>query len=113
LSQIVAEVAEVQTKREIKFPLIARILAEDVRQPERWNRFRNWIEQVYLSPWYIDVRRLRNVINYGSVLSAPLNWPPAAHGVTQWLASYDRVLETAEHGLAWLLAADTETPSHR
>jgi hypothetical protein len=105
-SQIVAEVAEVQTKREIKFPLIASILAEDVRQPERWNRFRNWIEQVYLSPWYIDVRRLRNVINYGSVLSAPLNWPPEARCVSQWLATYDRVMETAEHGLALLLDPD-------
>jgi hypothetical protein len=29
--QIVAQVAEAQTKREIKFPLIASILAEDVR----------------------------------------------------------------------------------
>lgn len=106
LSQIVAEVTETQTKREIKFPLIARILAEDVRQPERWNRFRNWIEQVYLSPWYIEVRRLRNVINYGSVLSAPLNWPPEAHCVSQWLASYDRVIETAEQGLALLLEPD-------
>ncbi len=106
LSQIVAEVTETQTKREIKFPLIARILAEDVRQPERWNRFRNWIEQVYLLPWYIEVRRLRNVINYGSVLSAPLNWPPEAHCVSQWLASYDRVIETAEQGLALLLEPD-------
>ena len=106
LSQIVAEVAEAQTKREIKFPLIASILAEDVRQPERWNPFRDWIEQVYLSPWYIDVRRLRNIINYGSVLSAPLNWPPEAHCVTQWLATYDRVMATAEHGLSLLLEPD-------
>jgi hypothetical protein len=96
LSQIVAEVAKAQTKREIKFPLIASILTEDVRQPERWNRFRDWIEQVYRSPWYIDVRRLRNVINYGSVLPAPLNWQPEAYGVSQWLATYDRVIETAE-----------------
>jgi hypothetical protein len=35
-SQIVAEVAEARTKREIKFPLIASILAEDVRQPDHW-----------------------------------------------------------------------------
>jgi hypothetical protein len=106
LSQIVAEVAEVQTTREIKFPLIARILAEDRRQPERWDRFRHWIEQVYRLPWYIEVRRRRNVINYGSVLSAPLNWPPEAHCVSQWLASYDRVIETAEQGLALLLEPD-------
>jgi len=106
LSQIVAEVAEARTTREIKFPLIARILAEDVRQPERWDRFRAWIEQVYRSPWYIDVRRLRNVINYGSVLPAPLNWPPEAQWVSQWLATYDRVMETAEQGLAWLLESD-------
>jgi hypothetical protein len=105
-SQIVAEVAKVQTTREIKFPLIARILAEDRRQPERWDRFRHWIEQVYRLPWYIEVRRLRNVINYGSVLSAPLNWPPEAHCVSQWLASYDRVIETAEQGLALLLEPD-------
>jgi hypothetical protein len=70
-SQLVAEVAEVQTTREIKLPLITRILAEDRRQPERWERFRHWIEQAYRLLWYIDVRRLRNVINYGSVLSAP------------------------------------------
>ena len=106
LSQIVAEVAEAQTTREIKFPLIASILTEDVRQPERWNRFRDWIEQVYRSPWYIDVRRLRNVINYGSVLPAPLNWPPEAHCVSQWLATYDRVIETAEQGLSLLLEPD-------
>ena len=112
-SQIVAEVAEAQTKREIKFPFIASILAEDIRQPERWNRFRNWIEQVYLSPWYIEVRRLRNVINYGSVLSTPLNWPPDAHCVSQWLATYDRVIDTAEQGLSLLLEPDAYTLSHR
>lgn len=105
-SQIVAEVAQAQTKREIKFPLIASILAEDVSQPDHWNLLRNGIEQVYLSPWFIEVRRLRNVINYGSVLSAPLNWPPDAHCVTQWLAIYDLVIDTAEHDLALLLAPD-------
>ena len=106
LSHIVAEVTEVQTTQEIKFPLIAHILAEDRRQPERWDRFRQWIEQVYRLPWYIEVRRLRNVINYGSVLSTPLTWPPEAHCVSQWLASYDRVIETAEQGLALLLEPD-------
>jgi hypothetical protein len=104
--QIVAQVTEAQTKREIKFPLIASILAEDVRQPDRWSRLRGWIEQVYLSPWYIEVRRLRNVINYGSVLSTPLNWPPDAHCVTQWLTTYDRVIDSVEHGLALLLEPD-------
>ena len=78
----------------------------DRRQPERWDRFRHWIEQVYRLPWYIEVRRLRNVINYGSVLSAPLHWPPEAQCVSQWLASYDRVMETAEQGLALLLEPD-------
>lgn len=112
-SQIVAAVAEVQTEREIKFPLIARILAEDSRQPVRWERFRHWIEQVYQSPWYIELRRLRNVINYGSVLGAPLNWPPEPHCVSPWLASYDRVMETAEQGLALLLDPDVETPGRR
>lgn len=102
-SQIVAEVAEVRTTQEIKFPLIAHILAEDSHHPERWDRFRAWIEGVYRSPWYIDVRRLRNVINYGSVLSAPLNWPPEAHCLSQWLTSYERVMATAEQGLALLL----------
>ena len=106
LSHIVAAVAEVQTTQEIKFPLIARILAEDRRQPARWDRFRHWIEQVYRLPWYIEMRRLRNVINYGSVLSTPLTWPPEAHCVSQWLASYDRVIETAEQGLALLLEPD-------
>ena len=105
-SQIVAKVTEAQTKREIKFPLLASMLAEDVRQPDRWTLLTGWIEQIYLSPWYIEVRRLRNVINYGSVLSAPLTWPPDAHCVSQWLASYDRVMETAEHGLALLLEPD-------
>jgi hypothetical protein len=113
LSQIVAGVAEARTQREIKFPLIASILAEDVRQPERWDRFRAWIAQVYRSPWYIEVRRLRNVINYGSVLPAPLNWPPETHCVLQWLASYDQVMATAEQGLALLLESDASTPSHR
>ena len=107
LSQVVAEVAKARTQQEIKFPLIASILTQDVPQPKRWNRFRAWIEQVYRSPWYVDVRRLRNVINYGSVLSAPLNWPPDAHGVSQWLASYDRVLDTTEQGLALLLESET------
>jgi hypothetical protein len=58
--QIVAAVAEVHTQREIKFPLLASILAEDVRQPERWTLLAGWIETLYLAPWYIDVRRLRN-----------------------------------------------------
>ena len=105
-SHIVAAVTEVQTTQEITFPLIARILAEDRRQPARWERFRHWIEQVYRLPWYIEVRRLRNVINYGSVLSTPLTWPPEAPCVAQWLASYDRVLETADQGLALLLDPD-------
>jgi len=104
--QIVAQVAETQTKREIKFPLIASILAEDVRQPERWSQLRNWVEQIYLSSWYIEVRRLRNVINYGCVLPAPLDWPPDAHDVMQWLAIYDRVMDTVDHGLALLLEPD-------
>ena len=111
LSQLVAEVARAQTQREIKFPLIASILAEDVCQPERWSRLRIWIEQVCRSPWYIEVRRLRNVVNYGSVLSAPLNWPPDAQCVSQWLAIYDRVMETAEEGLLLLLELDTDTPN--
>ncbi len=106
LCHIVAQVAETQTKREIKFPLITSILAEDVRQPDRWSLFIDWIEQIYLSSWYIDVRRLRNVINYGSVLSAPLTWPPDAECVTQWLASYDHVIDTVEHSLALLLETD-------
>jgi hypothetical protein len=105
--QIVAAVAEAHTQREIKFPLLASILAEDVRQPDRWTLFAGWLETLYLAPWYIDVRRLRNVINYGSVLSAPLNWPPDTHGVRQWLTTYDRVLDTVEHGLALLLETAT------
>jgi hypothetical protein len=112
-SQIVAEVAEVQTTREIKFPLLARILAEDSRQAARWDRFRNWIEWVYRLPWYIELRRLRNVINYGSVLGAPVNWPPQAHCVSQWLANDDRVMETVEQGLALLLNLDIQTPGSR
>ena len=106
-SQIVAAVAEAHTQREIKFPLLASILAEDVRQPARWTLLAGWLETLYRAPWYIDVRRLRNVINYGSVLSAPLNWPPDADGVAQWLATYDRVLAAVEHGLALLLETDT------
>lgn len=106
-SQIVAAVADAHTQREIKFPLLASILAEDVCQPVRWALFAGWLETLYLAPWYIDVRRLRNVINYGSVLSAPLNWPPDTPCVTQWLATFDRVLVTVEHGLALLLETAT------
>ena len=113
LSQIVAEVTEAKTQREIKFPLIASILAEDVGQPAHWNRLRTWIEQVCRSSWYIEVRRLRNVINYGSVLSAPLNWPPDAQCVSQWLVTYDRVIETAEQGLSLLLEPDVDLPIQR
>ena len=105
--QIVAAVAEAHTQREIKFPLLADILAEDVRQPARWTRFAGWLETLYLAPWYIELRRLRNVINYGSVLSVPLYWPPDTHAVTQWLTTYDRVLDTVEHGLALLRETDT------
>jgi hypothetical protein len=100
LSQVVAAVADTHTQREIKFPLLASILTEDVRQPQRWARFAGWLETLYRAPWYIDVRRLRNIINYGSVLAAPLTWPPDAHEVTQWLSTYERVLATVEHGLA-------------
>ena len=105
--QIVAAVAEAHTQREIKFPLLTSILAEDVRQPDRWTRFAGWLETLHLAPWYIDVRRLRNVINYSSVLSAPLHWPPDTHSVAQWLATYDRVLTTVEHGLGLLLETAT------
>ncbi len=71
---VVAAVAETHPPREIKFPLLASILAEDVPQPDRWTLFAGWLETLYRAPWYIEVRRLRNVINYGSVLAAPLNW---------------------------------------
>jgi hypothetical protein len=101
---VVAAVAETHTHREIKFPLLASILAEDVRQPGRWTRLAGWLETLYRAPWYIELRRLRNVINYGSVLAAPLTWPPAPQCVTQWLAASDRALDTVEHGLALVLA---------
>jgi hypothetical protein len=101
---IVAAVAEARTHREIKFPLLTSILAEDVRQPARWTQFSGWLETLYRAPWYLEVRRLRNVINYGSVLAVPLHWPPDPQCVTQWLATYDRVLDTVEHGLALVLA---------
>jgi hypothetical protein len=103
-SQVVAAVAEAHTPREIKFPLLASILAEDVRQPARWTQVSRWLETLYRAPWYVEVRRLRNVINYGSVFTAPLTWPPDPQWVTQWLATYDRVLDTVEHGLAMVLA---------
>jgi hypothetical protein len=101
---VVAAVAEAHTPREIKFPLLASILAEDVRQPARWTRVAGWLETLYRAPWYIEVRRLRNVINYGSVLAAPLTWPPDHQCVTQWLTTYDQVLDTVEHGLALVFA---------
>ena len=104
LSQVVAAVAEAHTPREIKFPLLASILADDVRQPARWTQVAGWLETLYRAPWYVEVRRLRNVINYGSVLTAPLTWPPDPQYVRQWLATYNRVLDTAEHGLALALA---------
>ena len=103
-SQAVAAVAEAHTPREIKFPLLASILAEDVRQPDRWAQVSAWLETLYRAPWYVEVRCLRNVINYGSVFAAPLTWPPEPQCVTQWLATYDRVLDTVEHGLALVLA---------
>jgi hypothetical protein len=103
-SQVVAAVAEAHTPREIKFPLLASILAEDVRQPDRWAQVSGWLETLYRASWYIEVRHLRNVINYGSVLGAPLTWPPDPQWVAQWLATYDRVLDTVEHGLALVLA---------
>jgi hypothetical protein len=103
-SHVVAAVAEAHTPREIKFPLLTSILAEDVRQPARWTHVSGWLETLYRAPWYVEVRRLRNVINYGSVFAAPLTWPPAPQCVTQWLATYDRVLDTVEHGLALVLA---------
>ena len=101
---VVAAVAETHTPREIKFPLLASILAEDVPQPDRWTLCAGWLETLYRAPWYIEVRRLRNVINYGSVLAAPLTWPPDPQCVRQWLVTYDRVLDTVEHGLALVLA---------
>jgi hypothetical protein len=104
LSQVVAAVAEAHTPREIKFPLLASILADDVRQPARWTQVSGWLETLYRAPWYVEVRRLRNVINYGSVFAAPLTWPPDPQCVRQWLATYDRVLGTVEHGLALVLA---------
>jgi hypothetical protein len=103
-SQVVAAVAEACTPREIKFPLLASILAEDVRQPDRWTHVSGWLETLYQAPWYIEMRRLRNVINYGSVFAAPLTWPPDPQYVTQGLATYDRMLDTVEHGLALVLA---------
>lgn len=111
LSQMVAAVADAHTQREIKFPLLAGILTEDVRQPERWARFAGWLETLYLAPWYVDVRRLRNIINYGSVLLTPLHWPPDAHDVRQWLSTYDQVLATVEHGLALVLETEPRSPS--
>jgi hypothetical protein len=43
-SQVVAAVVETHTPREIKFPLLASILADDVRQPARWTPVAGWLE---------------------------------------------------------------------
>ena len=100
LSQVIAAVAKAHTPREIKFPLLASILAEDVRQPARWTQVAGWLETRYRAPWYVEVRRLRKT--RGNVMGEIFwhhadhfrqGFPPAEGRRTQQYADDKRVYE--------------------
>ena len=105
-TQVSAVVTGVSTDREIKFPQLARLLSEESRAPEQWDELRTWLETVYRAPWFVDLRGIRNEVNYRSVLPFPLQEPIHLKGPLDWLRTYTDVTECVETGLSHLLKID-------
>ena len=103
LCQLIARVAEVKTDREIKFPLLADLLAQESPHPEQWQTLHLWTEDVYRMHWFRELRRLRNLINYRSVLPTPLVCPPPGSDILRYATNYTHVEGAVEAGLALLL----------
>ncbi len=102
-TQVAATVAGVKTDEEIKFPLLARLLAEQSQQPDRWVKLQGWLKNTYRAYWFRDLRRLRNEVNYRSVLPYPLKRPLRLSGPLEWPTTHAHVVETVQGGLSLLL----------
>ena len=102
-TQVSAVVAGVATDREIKFPQLSRLLAEESRSPDQWDELRIWLETIYRARWFVDLRSIRNEVNYRSVLPFPLKKPIHFKGPLDWLKTYINVTECVETGLSYLL----------
>jgi hypothetical protein len=93
----------VETEEEVKFPALAGLLASRSQHPEHWLALRGWLEEICQAGWFRELRRLRNVVNYRSVLGPPLKWPLRPGEAPDWAATYDHVVATVEAGLGLLL----------
>ncbi len=102
-TQVAARVAGVATDREIKFPQLSRLLAEESRTPVRWVALREWMERTYRARWFVALRRMRNEVNYRSVLPYPLKQPLRMRGPLDWPATYKNVIHCVETGLGYLV----------
>lgn len=102
-TQVAALIAGVATDREIKFPQLARLLAEESRVPVRWVELRKWLEKTYRARWFVALRRMRNEVNYRNVLPYPLKQPLRIHGPLNWPATYRNVTKCVETGTLYLL----------
>ena len=103
LAQIAVAVGRVRTEEEVKFPALAGLLASGSQNPERWVAFRGWLEEVYQAGWFRELRRLRNLVNYRSVLGPPLEGPRPPGVALDWATTYQHVVATVEAGLGLLL----------
>jgi hypothetical protein len=77
LAQLIVTAYAVEAAEEVKFPALARILAAAPASAAA--AVREYVAATCAAPWFRDLRRLRNLINYRSVLPAvPWTGAPAA-----------------------------------
>ena len=96
-SQLVVAAAGISTQHEIKFPLLATILEEQERDTTAWDGLLKWLKAIYCSEWYVELRRLRNVVNSRSVIDSPFRWEQAvtAH---DWEVHLQEALAVLQQG---------------
>lgn len=112
VSHLIVAVADLHPNEEVKFPLIARLLAAS-GPAERWEPLRRHLEAVYEAGWFHELRRLRNVVNYQSILTGAPEWPAIKANVPDWSLFYDEVVDTVETVLRYLQDATAVPPDDR
>jgi hypothetical protein len=86
LAHVVVAVQAIRTDEEVKFPLLPGILAASGAEPASV-ALGERIADTLAAPWYRELRYLRNLINYRSVLpAAPRGGLPLGQPRAPWLA---------------------------